>query len=56
MAAEPLTLPGSARAPHWSLLAASIALSLTLLNTAMMNVALPTIGSALGGGTAGLQW
>ena len=22
----------------------------------MMNVALPTIGSALGGGTAGLQW
>src|SRR5215211_3126140 len=56
MAAEPLTLPGSGRAPHWSLLAASIALSLTLLNTAMMNVALPTIGSALGGGTAGLQW
>ena len=56
MAAEPMTLPGSARAPHWSLLAASIALSLTILNTAMMNIALPTIGDALGGGTAGLQW
>ena len=56
MAAEPITLPGSVRAPHWSLLAASIALSLTILNTAMMNIALPTIGDALGGGTAGLQW
>ena len=56
MAAEPMTLPGSVRAPHWSLLAASIALSLTILNTAMMNIALPTIGDALGGGTAGLQW
>jgi MFS transporter, DHA2 family, methylenomycin A resistance protein len=56
MTAERTTLPGSARAPHWSLLAASVALSLTLLNTAMMNVALPTIGEALGGGTAGLQW
>src|SRR5215213_8054498 len=56
MAAKPLTLPGTARAPHWSLLAASVALALTLLNTAMMNVALPTIGDALGGGTAGLQW
>jgi MFS transporter, DHA2 family, methylenomycin A resistance protein len=56
MAAEPLTLPGTARAPHWSLVAASVALSLTLLNVAMMNVALPTIGTTLGGGTAGLQW
>jgi DHA2 family methylenomycin A resistance protein-like MFS transporter len=56
MAAEPLTLPGTARAPHWSLIAASVALALTLLNVAMMNVALPVIGDALGGGTAGLQW
>lgn len=56
MAADAPTLPGAVRAPHWSLLAASIALALTLLNTAMMNVALPTIGGALGGGTAGLQW
>jgi len=56
MTAEPLTPPGSARAPHWSLLAASVALALTLLNVAMMNVALPTIGGQLGGGTAGLQW
>jgi DHA2 family methylenomycin A resistance protein-like MFS transporter len=56
MTAEPSTTTGTARAPRWSLIAASIALSLTLLNTAMMNVALPTIGGALGGGTAGLQW
>jgi DHA2 family methylenomycin A resistance protein-like MFS transporter len=56
MAAEPLTLPGTARAPHWSLLAASVALALTLLNVATMNIALPTIGEQLGGGTAGLQW
>lgn len=56
MTAEPLTLPHAVRAPHWSLFAASVALALTLLNVAMMNVALPTIGSSLGGGTAGLQW
>jgi DHA2 family methylenomycin A resistance protein-like MFS transporter len=56
MAAEPLTLPDTARAPHWSLIAASVALALTILNVAMMNVALPTIGDTLGGGTAGLQW
>jgi DHA2 family methylenomycin A resistance protein-like MFS transporter len=56
MAAAPPTLPGAVRAPHWSLIAASVALALTLLNVAMMNVALPTIGTALGGGTAGLQW
>jgi MFS transporter, DHA2 family, methylenomycin A resistance protein len=56
MAAEPLTPPGAVRAPHWSLIAASVALALTLLNVAMTNIALPSIGSALGGGTAGLQW
>jgi MFS transporter, DHA2 family, methylenomycin A resistance protein len=56
MAAESTTLPGAVRAPHWSLIAASVALALTLLNVAMTNVTLPTIGTALGGGTAGLQW
>src|SRR5918998_831733 len=56
MSAEPPTVHPEVRAPHWSLIAASVALALTLLNVAMMNVALPTIGERLGGGTAGLQW
>jgi DHA2 family methylenomycin A resistance protein-like MFS transporter len=56
MSAEPPTVHLQDRAPHWSLIAASVALALTLLNVAMMNVALPTIGERLGGGTAGLQW
>jgi DHA2 family methylenomycin A resistance protein-like MFS transporter len=56
MSAEPPTVHSEDRAPHWSLIAASVALALTLLNVAMMNVALPTIGERLGGGTAGLQW
>jgi DHA2 family methylenomycin A resistance protein-like MFS transporter len=56
VSAEPPTVHSEVRAPHWSLIAASVALALTLLNVAMMNVALPTIGEKLGGGTAGLQW
>jgi DHA2 family methylenomycin A resistance protein-like MFS transporter len=44
------------KAPGWALLAASVALGLTLLNTATTNVALPSIQTEVGGGVSGLQW
>ncbi|NGO12695.1 MFS transporter [Streptomyces sp. HC44] len=57
-------LPGkqgrSAPSPHTSpaltLAAALLGFALITLDTSVVNVALPSIGSALGGGMSGLQW
>ncbi|MFC9928237.1 MFS transporter [Streptomyces sp. NPDC127190] len=43
-------------APARSLLAALLGFSLITLDASVVNVALPAIGSSLGGGMSGLQW
>ncbi|MGW2490749.1 MFS transporter [Streptomyces sp. NPDC001606] len=43
-------------APAHSLLAALLGFSLITLDASVVNVALPAIGSSLGGGMSGLQW
>lgn len=47
---------GSFAARRWSLLVCSTAVFVVMLDGSIVNVALPTISSAFGTGTAGLQW
>src|SRR3712207_7520296 len=52
--------PGTARlgeaSGRWVLLTSVLALSMTLLDTTVVNVALPSLGRDLGASVAGLQW
>ncbi len=52
--------PGTARlgeaSGRWVLLTAVLGLSMTLLDTTVVNVALPSLGRDLGASVAGLQW
>ena len=56
----PLPEPGTARlgepAGRWVLLASVLALSMALLDSTVVNVALPSLGRDLGASVAGLQW
>ncbi|MER6532473.1 MFS transporter [Streptomyces sp900105755] len=47
---------GRSRAPALTLAAALLGFALITLDASVVNVALPAIGSALGGGLSGLQW
>ncbi|MEU1099278.1 MFS transporter, partial [Streptomyces sp. NPDC005877] len=53
--AEP-TEPGRRSSPGLTLAAALLGFALITLDASVVNVALPAIGSELGGGMAGLQW
>lgn len=46
----------TARRVWWTVTAASFGFALVQLDVTIVNVALPSIGRALGAGTAGLQW
>src|ERR671932_47725 len=55
--AEPMSVaPRSARRPRPALVVAVLGFFVVTLDALVVNVALPAIGSDLGGGITGLQW
>jgi len=47
---------GASAHPNWTLVTCILASSLAFIDGSVVNVALPAIGSSLGGGAADLQW